>query len=113
MISKHPLDSSVDLTIDLKSDLARAILPIVIENLQLLDQKQQDYGSRNLLRFGVPGVVVRMSDKMERIITLTDLHQIKPGSSNFEPLSDSFLDISNYGLIAAVMQRGLWPTKKD
>ncbi len=88
------------------TDLARAALPVVLENLRVLDRKQQDYGSSNLTKFGVDGVVVRANDKLERIINLR-----KKGDkvANNEPLADSFLDLANYALIGYLMQTAKWP----
>lgn len=91
---------------DLKTDLARAVLPVLLANLCMLDRKQQDYGSLNLTKFGTFGVVVRMNDKLERVVNL-----IKKADAvaNNEPLADSFLDLANYALIAYVMQTAKWP----
>ena len=104
----------------LKTELAQVLLPVVLDNLKLLDRKQQDYGSTNLLKFGVDGVVVRLNDKLERIINLRKKAErlargyggsVKSGETAFqnEPMSDSFLDASNYALIAYVMSVNAWP----
>lgn len=91
---------------DLQTDLAKTALPVLLQNLCVLDRKQQDYGSSNLTKFGVDGVVVRANDKLERIINLR-----KKGDAvaNNEPLADSFLDLANYALIGYLMQTGKWP----
>lgn len=100
----------------LKTELAKAIVPVVLTNLDILDRKQQDYGSQNLLKFGPFGVVVRMNDKLERIINLMKKAQMADARADMdgceafnEPLADSFLDLANYALIAYVMQMGKWP----
>lgn len=101
----------------LVTDLAKLALPVLIENLITLDRKQQDYGSNNLTKFGVDGVVVRANDKLERIINLrkkskgkTWTHAEKEAvlACN-EPLADSFLDLANYALIGYLMQTAKWP----
>lgn len=102
--------------LNLTTDLARAVVPVLIRNLVTLERKQRDYGPQNLIKFGVDGVIVRMSDKMERIINLSARRReelakgIELPTFN-EPMSDSFLDQSNYGLIGYVMDRGLWPKR--
>lgn len=98
--------------LDLKSELALAVVPVLLQNLITLDKKQQDYGPHNLTKFGVGGVIVRMNDKMERIINLDRRRKENEAFAFNEPISDSFLDIANYGFIAYVMERGLWPDKK-
>jgi hypothetical protein len=102
----------------LKTDLAKAIAPVMVTNLELLDRKQQDYGSRNLTEFGTMGVVVRMSDKMERIKNLikkrdarseVDADKLPPSAPLNESIADSFLDLANYAYIAYVMHTKKWP----
>lgn len=99
----------------LTTELARAVVPVLIQNLQTLERKQKDYGPHNLTKFGVRGVIVRMNDKMERIINLSTRRETELMKNGCElptfnePMSDSFLDIQNYGLIAYVMDRGIWP----
>lgn len=88
--------------------LAKAALPVVLENLLILDRKQQDYGSGNLLKFGVQGVVVRANDKLERIINLSK----RTSDAQNEPLADSFLDLANYALIGYLMHTGKWPVEE-
>lgn len=100
--------------LNLTTDLAQAVVPILIQNLATLERKQLDYGPHNLIKFGVNGVVVRMSDKLERIINLRKRNQVEKAQGiempTFnEPLSDSFLDLANYAMMAYVMDRGLWP----
>lgn len=90
----------------LQTDLAKSALVVVLQNLLVLDQKQQDYGSTNLTKFGTFGVVVRANDKLERIVNL--IKQQDRIAKN-EPLSDSFLDLANYAIIGYLMQSGKWP----
>lgn len=104
------------------TSLATAIIPVMLENLRVLDRKQQDYGSANLLKFGTFGVIVRMNDKLERIINLSKKAQavkaevmngdttVNQSRALNESLDDSFLDLANYALIAYVMSTGKWPT---
>lgn len=98
----------------LETSLARAVVPILLQNLTTLERKQKDYGQHNLTKFGTFGVVVRMNDKMERITNLLKKKKEAAASveltiAHNEPLTDSFLDLANYALIAYVMQQNLWP----
>lgn len=94
----------------LKTELAQLILPVMLSNLQKLDGKQQDYGAENLHKFGTFGVVVRMNDKMERIVNLSKKSGASTSPVN-ESMQDSFLDLSNYGLIAYVIDNGSFRRK--
>jgi|SRR3989304_2047183 len=81
-------------------------LQIAIENVLLLDSKQQDYGSKNISSFGTFGVVVRMNDKFERIKHLF-LNRRKRAVN--ESIRDSFRDICNYSIIALMLEMKQWP----
>lgn len=60
--------------LELKTHAGREALLLALENVKLLDNKQQDYGSRNISKHGVFGILVRMSDKLERIQNLKDIN---------------------------------------
>lgn len=64
--------------------------------------KQRDYGHGNILRFGLQGVVVRMSDKVERLKNLLRSGQ-KPA---YEAIDDTALDIVGYSMIALMLIDG-------
>ena len=81
-------------------------LRIVLENAKLMDNKQKDYGPKNISGFGTLGVVVRMSDKFERIKNLFELRRKKAVN---ESIVDSFRDISNYAVIAIMVEKKVWP----
>ena len=85
----------------------RTALLLALENLAMLDRKQRDYGPGNISAFGSLGVLVRASDKVER---LKNLH--KTGRTNEpenESVADSWRDLSNYGTIGLMCHLGLWP----
>lgn len=95
----------------LDTELVQACVPVVLENLVLMNKKQHDYGPHNLTKFGTFGVVVRANDKLERLITLT-----KPGAVarvNDEGVADTLRDLSNYGMIGYVIEKKLWPVDKS
>ncbi len=64
-----------------------------------LCKKQNDYGHSNINRFGLYGVIVRLSDKIERLENLTS-KKIKPQN---ETLQDTLTDIVGYCVIALML----------
>ena len=77
------------------------------ELLAILVKKQIDYGPYNIWHApggATNGLMVRMSDKLERLKNLI-YKQVKP---NNESLEDSFVDLANYAVIALMVQRGVW-----
>jgi len=80
------------------------IIDILLDDIKLFDQKQRDYGRLNISKFGQIGVLVRASDKIER---LTNLIQSDRVPSN-ESVEDSWQDLSIYGTIARVVNKGSW-----
>lgn len=92
----------------LKTEAAKEFLKIALENTLLMDGKQSDYGSKNISSFGTFGVVVRMNDKFERI---KNLFNKKKRRAVNESIHDSFRDISNYAIIALMLEKGLWPNE--
>lgn len=106
-------DSPVDFPVQrieewlgLKTQAGKEFLKIALENAILMDKKQQDYGSKNISGFGVFGVVVRMNDKFERIKNLFGNRRKRAVN---ESIRDSFRDISNYAIIALMLESGKWP----
>ena len=95
------------LDLDLKTVAGKIALRIALENVKLLDNKQLDYGSKNISGFGTFGVVVRMNDKFERIKNLFNSGRRKRAVN--ESIRDSFRDISNYAIIALMVETKQWP----
>ena len=99
-------DESIDgicKLLKIETAMGKAALSISLANVQLLDSKQKDYGSGNISAFGEFGVIVRANDKLER---LKNLHG--KGVPNHESKSDSWRDLSNYGLIGELCANGEW-----
>lgn len=89
---------------EIRTEMGKAALRLAIENARTLDRKQQDYGSGNIAAFGEYGILVRTWDKVSRLKNLlTNVQQPKN-----ESVEDSWLDLSNYSLIAVLVRRGLW-----
>jgi hypothetical protein len=72
------------------------------EMTRLLISKQKDYGHGNILSFGLFGVAVRMSDKLERLKNLLS----KSTAPLNETLEDTVMDIVGYATIAAMLLEG-------
>lgn len=79
-----------------------ALQAIAKEVVELVIAKQHDYGHGNILAFGEFGVLVRTSDKLERLKNLL--------KSNTEPenetIEDTWMDLVGYSLLALMLRRG-------
>lgn len=77
----------------------------------LIVSKQHDYGHGNILAFGEYGVLVRCSDKLERLKNLLK-RGIEPEN---ETVIDTWRDLVGYGLIALMLRNGVFtlPLKED
>ena len=69
------------------------------EMCTLLVSKQHDYGHGNITAFGMKGVLVRLSDKVERLINLKS----KKSKAQNESLIDTLRDIVGYCVIALML----------
>ena len=87
------------------------------EQYELFCRKQFDYGPQNIavgtilktpedIKLSLLGLWFRMNDKIERMKTL--LLRNGTNSVEGEPVTDSFSDVSNYGVMAQVVARGKW-----
>ena len=87
------------------------------DQYELFCRKQYDYGPQNIavgtilktpedIKLSLLGIWFRMNDKIERMKTLL-LRNGEHGVEG-EPVTDSFSDISNYGVMAQVVARGKW-----
>lgn len=94
--------------VGVKTMAGKIALQIALENVILLDRKQQDYGPKNVSGFGTFGVVVRMNDKFERIKHLFNNRRRRAVN---ESILDSFRDISNYAIIAVMLEKKVWPSE--
>lgn len=68
----------------------------------ILARKQNDYGSYNISRFGLYGLLVRMHDKIARIENLTS-KGINPEN---ESLRDNYTDVIGYAAIGIMLEQG-------
>jgi len=96
--------------IKLDTVAGKRALFVAADCVSLLDKKQKDYGPKNITRFGVRGLSVRLYDKVER---LANLLMDKEEDPQNEPLEDTFKDIANYGLIGLMLLREQWPEEEQ
>lgn len=124
MVAKKPDDprkETGDLLVDriytqleCKEEQTKTIIKQFLSDIQLFDRKQGDYGPLNISKFGVIGVLIRSSDKIERLINLHGSSTI--GDSNLskkvrnldENIGDTWADLSVYGAIARTINEGKW-----
>lgn len=114
MNPKLPEKAHVQLTqfaadLGLQTDAGREALKIALENVLLLDSKQQDYGSKNISEFGAFGCIVRMSDKFERMKNLYNKGKRRRAVN--ESILDTWRDFSNYGIIGFMCETDKWPNE--
>jgi hypothetical protein len=89
----------------LKTQIGKKALGVALDNIILLDKKQQDYGMLNISISGENGVLVRMTDKVMRLQNLQQQKRRKPRN---EAVLDSYRDLSNYAIIAVLLRTGEW-----
>ena len=85
-----------------------------MEDIKTFDKKQRDYGSGNIGDFGEYGVLVRVNDKIQRLKNLQKrigrnigmTESVEPTNEN---ISDTWLDLSVYSIIARMCRDGAWP----
>ena len=86
-----------------------------MEQYRVFCEKQMDYGPGNIsvgtnletdeeVKMSLTGLWFRMNDKIQRMKTLLMSNQ----DANNEPLEDSFLDVSNYGIMSTIVSNKKW-----
>jgi dUTP pyrophosphatase len=71
---------------------------------ELFDRKNASYGTSNIADSGISGVIVRMTDKFNRLKNL-----VNGAAENDESVADTLDDIANYATITRLMLAGHWP----
>lgn len=98
---------------DQNRDLTRAMAAVFADDLAVFVRKQADYGAGNIGAFGLAGVLLRSHDKTSRLANLARSAE-KAGAQiraavNGEAVEDTLGDLTNYGAIGRLVERGLWP----
>lgn len=87
------------------------------EQYELFAQKQMAYGKGNIMLGGdisieedrvaaIRGITIRLNDKMQRLLNLVLKGVVNPLKN--ESVSDTFMDMSVYGIISLIVERGRW-----
>ena len=110
---KDSLVNQIHTELNCKEEQTKDIIELLLSDIQLFDKKQGDYGPSNICKFGVMGVLVRSSDKIERLINLYKKNTLEEGENpatrnTDESVIDSWSDLSVYGAIARVVAQGKW-----
>lgn len=79
--------------------------------------KHHDYGQGNIERFGLQGVLIRMSDKVERLKNLSARANgpVDPGPAVHESVADSWDDLVGYAIVGIMLLQGTFglPLERD
>tara|TARA_B100002019_G_C21233251_1_gene581273 strand:- start:354 stop:746 length:393 start_codon:yes stop_codon:yes gene_type:complete len=97
-------------------DMTSEFKKIQREQYELFCIKQNDYGTGNVamgtmldnddnIRLSLTGLIVRMNDKINRLLNLVVKNREKGQN---EPISDSFMDLSVYGIMSQIVSKGKW-----
>ncbi len=90
-------------------------MSIMDEQLELFSKKHLDYGMHNITAgtslanedersFALTGLWYRISDKVNRWKNMI----ITGRKTQNETLTDTYQDLTNYGIIAQLVERGMW-----
>ena len=98
-------------------EMTKEFKEIQRQQYELFLHKQHDYGPGNIsvgtqlqtpeeIKLSLTGLWFRMNDKLQRMKTLL-MNNREPAVKD-EPLEDAYLDVSNYGIMATIVNRGKW-----
>jgi|10_taG_2_1085330.scaffolds.fasta_scaffold08131_4 hypothetical protein len=98
--------------------MTRRYKEIMDEQYSTFCRKQYDYGSSNISlggnmdieadrRMSLKALVIRMNDKANRLLTILLKHNGENAVPN-ETYIDAFQDTSVYGIIAQLVDEGVW-----
>ncbi len=96
---------------ELETYQARKALEIFLKNIKVFDNKQKDYGPYNICGNPHPqlGVAFRSGDKVNRLMNLFLKPHDKP---MHESILDSWIDLTNYGVIGQMLHEEVWLEKE-
>jgi len=79
---------------------------ILDESFNLGVSKNNDYGSENILKFGIIGIIVRLGDKIARYKNLSTNKAEQKVKD--ESLKDTLMDIINYATYGEMLSSNVW-----
>jgi hypothetical protein len=97
--------------------IAEEFKEIMMAQYELFAVKMLSYGMGNIsmgsnletkdeVKFSLTSIWIRMNDKMNRLKNLVLLGNKNPLDN--EPTMDSWIDLTNYGVIAQIVSKGKW-----
>lgn len=78
---------------------------IIMKCMDIAYKKNKDYGSANILDFGISGLLVRINDKIARLV---NLQKVKTRSVQDETIEDTVEDIINYSVYLQMLSEDVW-----
>tara|TARA_R110000751_G_scaffold243784_1_gene343926 strand:+ start:845 stop:1201 length:357 start_codon:yes stop_codon:yes gene_type:complete len=108
------LSSAVVASLGIQTTMGKEALIESLGCISLFDQKQQDYGPKNIAAFedktmNMLATTIRLNDKVQRLLNLLQKQAKDPNATpNNESIRDSARDVSNYGLILALLEGDKW-----
>jgi len=111
----HRIRDAVKFVEDKYPETTKEFKRLQREQYEVFCEKQMDYGPGNIsvgtnletddeVKMSLTGLWFRMNDKIQRMKTLLMSNQ----AANNEPLEDSFLDVSNYGIMSTIVSNKKW-----
>jgi len=89
-------------------ELEHKMILVFVKCYELWCERHRKYGCLNISKFGELGCLVRVSDKLERLVNL--LFNDRGKDAQDETVEDSWKDMVNYAAMALLCRRGQWPT---
>jgi hypothetical protein len=107
-VDRNPTTQRIAPDVNVPRPFINNVWKVGDEVTNILIKKQADYGPHNIGRApggALNGLIVRIHDKVSRILHLTS-NDVDPQN---ESLRDSYVDLANYALIALMVLDGTWP----
>ena len=109
------LDSAISFITKKYPETTKMFQDMQFEQWELFCKKQKDYGPKNIsvgsnleteeeVKLALTGLWFRMNDKMQRFQQIVINNQ-EPEN---ESLTDTFMDLANYALIAQLVKEKVW-----
>ena len=109
------LDSAISYIMEKYPETSKTFQDIQFNQWELFCKKQKDYGPKNIsvgtnleteeeVKLALTGLWFRMNDKMQRFQQIVINNQ-EPEN---ESLTDTFMDLANYALIAQLVKEKVW-----
>ena len=109
------LDNAISFITEKYPETSKMFQDIQFNQCELFCKKQKDYGPKNIsvgtnleteeeVKLALTGLWFRMNDKMQRFQQIVINNQ-EPEN---ESLTDTFMDLANYALIAQLVKEKVW-----